>query len=284
MADRLRVTPPRVDWLPILVETPHSGKHYPGDFRHAMPRHILRKTEDPHVDRLFGDAPDHGAVLVEALFARSYIDVNRHQYEVDEHLLAQGWTGPRRPTKAAARGRGVIWRQTVGGRAIYDRKLSPAELRHRIIHYHTPYHQTLSRLIRLALDRFGFSVHLSGHAMAAVGLATHSDAGRRRPDIVLGDRDGEAADPEITRAVGESLARQGLSVAYNRPYRGAELVRRHGNPAAGRHSIQIEINRGLYVDDDTLEPTEGFHALDRAVTVMLREMADYVRARLRPDD
>ncbi|MCR9257184.1 MAG: N-formylglutamate amidohydrolase [Alphaproteobacteria bacterium] len=276
----LRLTPPRSDWLPLLIETPHSGRHYPDDFGHAMPRHILRKTEDPHVDRLFGAAPDHGAPLLEALFARSYIDVNRHQYEVDEHLLAHAWSGPKRRTRAAERGRGVLWRQTVGGRQIYDRRVSPRELRHRIIHYHQPYHQALAELIRLTRDRFGFSLHLSGHAMAAVGLATHSDAGHRRPDIVLGDRDGEGADPEITRVLGESLGAQGLSVAYNKPYRGAELIRRHGNPADGRHSVQIEINRGLYVDDDSLEPTQGYDALNEAITVMLADTANYLRSRL----
>lgn len=272
----LRLTPPRAAWVPVVVETPHSGRHYPADFRHAMPRHILRKTEDPHVDKIFADAPDHGCALLEALFARSYIDVNRHQYEVDDALLAHPWHGPRRQTKAAERGRGVLWRQTVGGRQIYDRKVAPTELRHRIGSYHQPYHQMLARLIETTEAQFGISVHLSGHAMASVGLATHSDRGMKRPDVVLGDRDGTGADGALTRVLGESLKRQGLSVAYNRPYRGAELIRRHGNPGRNRHSIQIEINRGLYVDDDSLETTAGFEAVSQAMTVMQADLVAHL--------
>jgi N-formylglutamate amidohydrolase len=116
--------------------------------------------------------------------------------------------------------------------------------------------------------------------MPAVGDVMSDDPGRLRADFVLGDRDGTTCAPEFTAFVARTLAGMGYEVAINDPYKGVELVRRHGRPAERRHSLQIEVNRRLYMDEGTLERTAGFAALQADLTRLAEALADYVRAGL----
>jgi N-formylglutamate deformylase len=156
---------------------------------------------------------------------------------------------------------GLIRRLSLPGEPIYDRKLSVAEGQHRIAQFYAPYHAALERLVEAAFAKWGRVWHINCHSMKEHGNAMNVDAGRRRADFVLGDREGTTCGPELMHTVRSFLIDKGYSVAVNDPYKGLELVRRHGSPSQGRHSLQIEINRALFLDEAPVVKTAGFASL-----------------------
>jgi N-formylglutamate amidohydrolase len=257
----LEVIAPRAPAVPVFFDSPHSGTVYPADFRPAAPMNQIRKAEDTHVEDLYGRAPDHGAPLLLAHFPRAYLDPNRDEKDIDPELLAEPWPGPISPGVKTQEGHGLIWRLVgANGLKIYDRRLSAAEVRNRIETYHAPYHARMRRILDGMHGMFGAVWHVNCHSMQAVGGPSAPDAGRPRADFVLGDRDGTTCHPDFTNAVAEALRGMGYRVAINDPYKGVELVRRYGDPARRRHSLQIEINRALYMYEDTLERLPGYPA------------------------
>ena len=251
---------------PLVLDSPHSGVDYPEDFRHAVDPAILRRAEDTHVEKLYAFAPDLGVAWIEALFPRSYLDANRDTTELDVDLLADDWLEPLSDDPAVRSkvrlGKGLVWRCTDEGLDIYDRKLTADEVRGRIERCWKPYHAAVADAIAAAHARHGYSIHLNCHSMPAVsGSHATEFPGLVHADFVIGDRDGTTAAPALSRQVCETLRGFGYDVAYNHPYKGVELVRRYGDPAHDRHSIQVEINRKLYMDEATLAPHGGFDAL-----------------------
>lgn len=252
----------------LVLDSPHSGVSYPEDFDHCCEPGVLRTAEDTHVEKLYSFAPAMGIAWVEALFPRSYLDANRNVTEIDVSLFDEPWPDAVETDPAALAkvnlGKGLIWRCTDDGAPLYDRKLTVTEVRNRIATCWQPYHQAVASAIDAAHARHGFSVHINCHSMPAVASQFATGfPGMVHADFVVGDRDGTTADPRLSRRVCDWLRSLGYSVDYNHPYKGVELVRRYGDPAHNRHSIQLEVNRGLYMDEKTLEPTEGFDKLHR---------------------
>lgn len=277
MTDPVRVERPDADPVPLVFDSPHSGSIYPADFGHAIDRMTLRRSEDAHVDELFAHVTSFGATFVHALFPRCYIDPNRNADDIDVAMIEGGWDGPVNPThKTLQRGVGLIWKEMKAFGPIYDRRLSVAEVTRRIDAFWRPYHAALADAIDGLAGSFGKVVHVDCHSMASMGDRTTEDGIVARPDFVIGDRDGTTCNPRLTECVVETLRGLGYTVAVNDPYKGFELVRRHGRPAEGRHAIQIEINRRLYMDEATLSKVEGFLPLEadlRRLTEALREFS-----------
>ena len=251
---------------PLVLDSPHSGVNYPEDFRPACALEVLRRAEDTHVEKLYDFAPGLGVAWIEALFPRSYLDANRNVTELDVTLLDDAWDEPLATDPAVLSkvrlGKGLIWRCTDEGVDIYDRKLGAAEVRQRIERCWLPYHAAVAQAIADAHARHGYSIHLNCHSMPAVA-ASHATEfpGLVHADFVIGDRDGSSASPALSGLVCEVLRGFGYEVSYNHPYKGVELVRRYAEPAAQRHSIQVEVNRKLYMDENTLQPHSGFDLL-----------------------
>ena len=269
---------PTVPALPLVLDSPHSGERYPDDFDHAPPRAEVRRAEDTHVARLFGCATRHGATLVEAAFPRSYIDPNRSLADVDPELLADAWGEPLSPSRKTAQGIGLVWRVARNGAPMYARKLASAEVLARIDRCYRPYHAALDAELDARRLAFGAVWHVNCHSMPAVGDPNADDPGRARADFVLGDRDGTTCAPEFTAFVAATLRAMRYDVAINDPYKGVEIVRRHGRPAESRHSLQLEVNRRLYMDERTLEPNAGYATLERDLDRLLAALAAYVRS------
>ncbi|MEJ5988721.1 N-formylglutamate amidohydrolase [Ramlibacter sp. PS3R-8] len=251
---------------PVVLDSPHSGVDYPADFRPAVDLATLRRAEDTHVEKLYDFAPSLGVAWIEALFPRSYLDANRNTTELDVGLLADAWNEPLSDDPAVLSkirlGKGLIWRCTDEGLDIYDRKLTAAEVRQRIADCWQPYHAAVAGAIEAAHARHGYSIHLNCHSMPAVSTSHSTDfPGLVHADFVIGDRDGTTASPALSRLLCDWLRALDYDVEYNHPYKGVELVRRYGKPEAGRHSIQVEINRKLYMDEATLQTHTGFDRL-----------------------
>ena len=240
--------------LPLVLDSPHSGVIYPDDFGATAPMDLLRRAEDTDVHVLFGDAVDLGAVMLAAHFPRAYLDANRAETDMDPAQVAGPPPWPLDPGPKARRGIGLCWtRVPPDGRPMYDAPLSAEALRHRVARFHRPYHDALQHLVDASHARWGQVWHINCHSMPEFPSAMHEgeDPTIRRADFVLGDRDGTTCAPDFTATVRDWLLDRGYSVAVNDPYKGVELVRRHGRPAEGRHSLQVEVNRGLYMEEAT---------------------------------
>jgi N-formylglutamate amidohydrolase len=246
---------------PIVLSSPHSGRVYPRAFVSAarLTGLALRSSEDCYVDELVTPAAMLGAPLVAARFPRAYLDVNREPYELDPEVI-QG----RIPDYANTRsirvvgGLGTIARIVSEQEEIYREKVPVEVALARIDLLYRPYHTALADLLEATRRRFGIAVLLDCHSMPSGSMG---QPGGGRPDFVLGDRFGVACDGRLLRLLRETLAGMGYDVQLNRPYAGGFITEHYGRPAQGLHAIQIEINRGLYLDERTLERTAGFARL-----------------------
>jgi N-formylglutamate amidohydrolase len=258
-----------------VLDSPHSGNVYPKDFRYDCPKAWLAETEDAFVDEIFGQAPQLGVPLLSALFPRCYIDANRAEDDIDPLLLEGTWPGTANPTARSSMGVGLIRRlfKQNDPQPIYSRPLTVAEIEQRINTYYRPYHKVLADLLEATHRDFGAVYHLNCHSMpCSPGGAT-----RHMPDIVLGDRDGTTCDASFTQFAAKSLKEMGYRVAINKPYKGVEILHRHGNPAQNRHSLQIELRRGLYMDEASRRKTPGFARMRKNMTLFVTQMIDFTR-------
>jgi N-formylglutamate deformylase len=277
MSNPLEVRGPGLPALPLVLDSPHSGRYFPDDFGAAVSESELREGEDCFVDELFGAGPEMGAPLLAALWPRTYLDPNRHAADVDLELIEGSWSGEYRPSGKARVGKALIWRTLEDGRPIYPRRLSAETVRRRIEQFHFPYHEELKTLLQHAQSRFGRVYHINCHSMRAVaGKQSEDGEGNVRADFVLGDRDGTTCDPAFTWFVRGALAGMGYNVKVNDPYKGVELVRAYSDPKAGRHSLQIEINKRLYMDEEKLEKNSGFAVLQGNLSSLLKEIAKFI--------
>lgn len=275
----LRLHGPARPTVPLVLDSPHSGRTMPADFGAACSQAALREFEDCFVDDLFGAATARGASLLAALFPRTYLDANRGADDIDPALLSEPWPEPLAPGAKTAVGKGLIWRTLTGDEPIYDRALSVAEVQARIERCHRPYHRALQSLLDAAHGRFGQVLHLNCHSMGPTSsVSIEGVDGQPRADFVLGDRDGSSCDPALTEFVRAHLAALGYEVRVNDPFKGVELVRAYSNPGAGRHSLQIEVNKRLYMDSQRIEPHQGF----ATVRAQLGTLVDALLARFAP--
>jgi N-formylglutamate deformylase len=252
---------------PLVLDSPHSGTFYPADFSYVCELAGLRRAEDTHVEKLYAFAAPLGCSWIEAHFPRSYLDANRNLTEVDPDMIAGMWPEPvemQDPAVLSKRrlGKGLIWRVTDEGEPLYAGPLTVSEVQTRIEQCWKPYHAAVKAAIDAAHARHGYSIHINCHSMPAVAGSHATDfPGEKHPDFVLGNRDHTTSSEALLLFMAQHLKQLGYSVALNHPYKGVELVRRHSAPSQGRHSVQVEINRGLYMNEQTLELSSGFAPL-----------------------
>jgi N-formylglutamate deformylase len=265
---------------PLVLDSPHSGTNYPKDFGYVCDLATLRHAEDTHVEKLYSFASKLGAAWIEAHFPRSYLDANRNITEIDLAMLDGHWPHPVEQHSAAVLsklrlGKGLIWRMTDDGVPLYDRLLSVAQVQQRIALCWQPYHAAVQQAIDAAHARHGYSIHINCHSMPAVATSHATEfPGLAHADFVLGNRDNTTASAALLLRMQELLENFGYSVAINHPYKGVELVRRYGNPAQHRHSVQVEINRKLYMHEDTLAMHTGFDPLQAHLKSMVQMLLD----------
>ena len=266
----LEIVHPDLHTLPVVLASPHSGREYPAEFVSAsrLGPLAIRRSEDAFVDRIAAVGPIHGAPLIKALFPRAYLDVNREAYELDPEMF----DGPLPPfvnaiSPRASIGLGTIPRIVGHDQPIYTDKLSFAEAQSRIDRLYYPYHARLEGLVRETRLRFGVCVLMDCHSMP-----TPAAAGFARPDIVLGDGFGATCATGIAETAERIFSSSGLKVERNRPYAGGFTTRHYGRPTVGVHTLQIEIARSLYMDEETLTPSLGL----ARVAAVLAKVVDAV--------
>jgi len=260
---------------PVVFASPHSGRLYPRFFLDACAAQMLdlRRIEDAYVDRLLCDAHLAGAPVISGLVARACIDLNRAEGEMDPAMFEDPlavWRASRSPRVEA--GLGCVPRVAFNGVPIYRRKLTAAEAESRLAAIYRPYHRALEALLRRAQAMFGQAWLIDCHSMPA-----ESDTPGRSPDIVIGDRFGASCSPGLADHVEALFRARGYSTARNTPYAGGFATLTHGTPGLGRHALQIEIRRRLYLDEARVEPHDGFLTLRRHMTEIAGSIAAYTR-------
>jgi N-formylglutamate amidohydrolase len=274
------------EWTaPAVFNSPHSGRQFPEDFlRQArLPLMTLRKSEDCFVDELFLSCVDHGAPMLRALVPRSYIDLNREPYELDPRMFSgelPGYANTGSPRVAG--GLGTIPRIVSEGEDIYRGRLDFGEARKRIEQIYIPYHRTLSALTNAVLSKAGEVLLVDCHSMPASATAHVAPPGSGMIDVVLGDRFGASCAEDISAFIEEKLQRHGLKVLRNKPYAGGFITQNHGAPHRGQHALQIEINRGLYMNEASLEKTRDFGHVRAVLEDMVKALLPYLEERFRP--
>ena len=282
MSDPVIVVRPSKDTsgLPLVFDSPHSGFDYPEDMRSILSKKVLRQTEDAFIDALFGHVPVLGAVLIKATFPRCYIDPNRSTDDVQVDAIEGDWPHTVVNSIKTNRGAGLIYTKIHGEEVLYDRKLSVTEVENRIANYWQLYHNQLSAELDRLHSAHGQVWHINCHSMPAKGNVHAEDGEVERADFILGDRDGTTCAPEFTKAVEEFLKGRGYDVAINFPMKGVELVRKNGRPDEARHSLQIEVNRRLYMDEVEITKNDRYAETASVLADMNAMIADFVRDRV----
>lgn len=264
---------------PIVLDSPHSFAQWPTEGPTTVaPSQALASSCDAFVDEIWSRAADGAAPVLAARFHRAFIDANRRRDDIDGALLRGAWPQPLHPGPTSERGMGLIRRLALPGVPMYDSPLSVTDVRTRIARYYDPYHAALDQLTDSAVRRFGFAVHINCHSMKSVGNAMNEDAGSARPDMVVSDLEGTTAHPLLVQWIVGCLGDLGYRVRANHPYRGGELIRRQGRPREHRHSVQIEINRALYMDEQRVERHAGFSRLVDDLAFFVRQLRRHLEA------
>jgi N-formylglutamate amidohydrolase len=284
-AQPYEITRPAQQTTPLVLASPHSGSRYPAEFlaMTKLGRSTLRLSEDCYVDELIAGAPAHGVPVLRALFPRVYVDANREPLELDPAMFED-----KLPENAVtdsprvAAGLGCIPRLAANDREIYGRKLRFAEAERRLASCYRPYHQALKALIQETRERFGGCLLIDCHSMPSIGGHGERD-GRNRVDFVLGDCFGASCADAVTATAEAWLRQDGAHVRRNNPYSGGYVTQHYGRPAEGIHVLQIEINRAIYMDEQSLERRPDFtgtqRRLDGLIAALAQQAATLIRRR-----
>lgn len=266
----------------VVCASPHSGRDYTWSFmrRSALSELTMRSSEDAFVDQLIEDAPRFGAPLLTATVPRAFVDLNRSVDELDPALIDGVRKSGYNPRVAS--GLGVIPRVVANSRAIHRGKLSHVEARKRLTDYWFPYHDQLASLLSEAHESFGTALLMDFHSMPHEALDTVVRASKDRPNVVLGDRFGASANSDVVDLVEAAFASAGFKVARNTPFAGAYVTQTYGRPSRQQHAIQIEIDRSIYMDEETLTPNANFNDVKQALTAVIADVCEMRRGTSQP--
>ncbi len=262
--------------LPLVLNSPHSGRDYPAAFLNTsrLDAMTIRRSEDSFVDEIFERSVKLGAPLLRAHFPRAYLDVNREPFELDPSMFDGPLPAHINTTSLrVAGGLGTIAKIVSDGSEIYKGKLTFKDASTRIETLYRPYHRRLARLLKNAFDAHKCAVLIDCHSMPSIGGSFDHDPGADRPDIVLGDRYGTACAPVLMQTAEQTLRSLGYKVARNNPYAGGFNTEQYGRPAHGRHALQVEIKRSLYMNEDSFERTDQLSKLREDMTTMVAALA-----------
>lgn len=267
---------PKRHLAPFVFNSPHSGRMYLKNFVASSRLDLdgLRRSEDTFVEQLFASVVELGAPLMYANFPRAYLDVNREPYELDPALIAESL--PRYANTQSVRvvgGLGTIARVVTESEEIYREPLRLSDALDRINLLYKPYHEALDGLMTSCIRKFGLAILIDCHSMPSTSL---HDSGGQRPDFVLGDRFSTSCNPEFTRLVAARLKAMGYVVAFNKPYAGGFITEHYGRPTRRRHTLQIEVNRALYMNEATYEPLPGFETVRADLRALAEDMVQMV--------
>lgn len=257
---------------PLVFSSPHSGRDYSTSFqaKSRLELQKLRSSEDAFVDELYSAVPSFGAPLIAANAPRAFVDLNRNRDELDSAIIDGAPSARNNPRVAS--GLGVIPRVVAEGQVIMSGKLSMAEAESRLATFYDPYHAELRNLVEQSHRTFGQALLIDCHSMPHDALNNITVRGRRKPNIVLGDRFGATCEADVLDAVEEAFEAEGFAVSRNMPFAGASILRSYGRPAIRQNAIQVEIDRSLYMHERTITKRADFADIQASITRVIARM------------
>lgn len=264
--------------IPLIIDSPHSGTEYPLDFNHQADFAKLRQAEDTYVDELYEYVSSIGGIFLEAKFPRSYIDLNRSETDFMFDDLNENHNNASKikfsPTIKSELGIGLVWLKTPpNGEPMYKDKITLKQLMDRVNIYHRPYHRKLKNILENTYNKFGKFYHVNAHSMQNQATAmSDQPEGTIRPDFVIGDREGTTCERKFTDLIVDFLRGLNYSVDINKPYKGMELVKAYSDPLQNMNSVQIEVNRKLYMNEENREKIDNFKILQKDLEKLINEI------------
>jgi N-formylglutamate deformylase len=178
-----------------------------------------------------------------------------------------------------AGGLGTVARVVGDAQEIYSQRIPVDDAIRRIEWLYKPYHRALRRVFTRVHRDFGAAVLIDCHSMPSTAGCKDE---RPRSDVVLGDRYGTSCVAAIAEVAEATLRAQGYSVGRNKPYAGGFITEHYGNPAAGLHAIQLELNRALYMDERRFERAPTFDRLASDLETLAENLAAIPLQEIRP--
>lgn len=273
----VQVLTPTAEAIALVCDSPHSGSDYPPDFNYSVSLADLRKCEDTHLQWLWDSVPRMGGTLIQATFPRSYIDPNRNRDDIDVSMLADEWRGPvASPSRILALGSGLIASHTPARLPIYARRLMAKEVAHRIEHYWAPYRRALAHALEEA-GRDGHRWHFNLLSFPSGVDAREAPNDGARPDVLIGDLNGQSCNIEFRDLLVALFSRRGYSVEINAAIDGQDLLREFGAPWQGFESLQVELNQAIYLDEKSRELLPRASDVRDDIAEVMSEVASYIR-------
>jgi N-formylglutamate deformylase len=273
------ISPINNNALPLVFDSPHSGDYFPKDFESTLAKQHLMTGWDAFVGELWQGVVSNNAYLLLANISRMYVDLNRAPNDIDPLLLDKPWDHCK-PTQYSDRGMGLIRRMALPDMPIYDKTLSRAQIQFRLQHYYFPYHNTLMQRLNTLHHIHGGVWHIDCHSMKSRGNGMNLDSGLLRPDIILGDNDGTSAEPIFVQVVEDAFVALGYRVVRNTPYKGGYLVTHYADVQNNRHSLQIEVNRVLYMNETNFTPNNNFNQFQADLSLVSAKISAYVKSKI----
>ncbi len=245
---------------PLMVTIPHSGENIPPEapWLNGLPETLLMFDVDRYVDQLYAPALAKLRLpWVTTKWHRYACDLNRLATDVDQDSVLGS------SNSAGSFPRGLLWSMTTKGeklmpsaidRATYDKLLE------RCFHpFHQAVHFVAENVVPVAarqpVNHNGRTLyHLDLHSMPSLGTREHRDPGEARADLVISNQDGKSSSAEFFALVVEAGRAEGFRVSENWPYKGGRITETYGRPGEGWQTIQIELNRKLYMNEETKRP------------------------------
>ena len=227
----------------VIVSCPHAGRHYPEELVAAgsLGLEALRDLEDFAVDALLDDLRYTTIGGICNQIARAYIDVNRPDDALDQAMFDEPVEAAKQTRKVLA-GYGLLPRLTSARALIHDRQLPVDVVNRRIQRAYRPYHDKLQQLLGNAADIHGHYLLVDCHSMPAT-----DQYNRQLPDIILGDCQGRTLAPSVRKQIDDFIRSKNFTIGWNTPYAGGYLTSHYGKATGTGQSVQIEINRSLYM-------------------------------------
>ena len=233
---------------PIIISIPHSGANYSKSFLNStkLSFNELKFSEDSYVDQLLSDVLNKKFTYIKTNFPRSYVDVNRHPFEIDPFMISSKIPNfINSNTSKTKSGIGVIPRVSIYGNDIYNHLLTRREVIERLLLCYFPYHKKLKYLIKCLKKKYNNILVLDFHSMPS--KSTDNEI-----DIIIGNNYNQSCNRDFTSLIKYNFNLYNYSLEENNPYPGGYLTKSLGNPKNGINVIQIEINRSLYMDERSL--------------------------------
>ena len=256
----------------VVLSCPHAGRIYPAEFIAASIADIadLRGLEDFGVDQLISGALNHGIPCVTNKVTRAYIDVNRPVDALDHLMLSSPPASNNvKPSRHVRAGYGLLPRLTAAREVIHRQLLPYDEVESRIALVHQPYHSAVQAALRNACGKFGRAILIDCHSMPS-----HDQQNRPLADIILGDLHHSTFDRKIGKMLTSLIEDAGFSVVWNSPYAGGYITKNYGRANSNQQSIQIEINRRLYMNGRYELNAEGVKRVSNLITKLCAALSD----------